>query len=58
MNTLIFALVAGTLLLLASLHLEKQEGGKNTKSYKSLKYIGGTGAVMAWVGLIILGLLF
>lgn len=58
MNTLIFASVAGTLLLLASLHLEAQTTYKGSVEYNKLKYIGGTGACMAWVGLIILGLLF
>lgn len=55
-NLFTFILI-GTILLGASLHLEKQTTYKGSLEYMKLKRIGGTGCVMAWVGFIILGLI-
>lgn len=52
-----FLLLGGTVLLIASLMLEAQSNGKDTREYKQLKNIGGTGAVIAWVGVLILSAL-
>lgn len=50
-------ILAGTILLMASLRLEAQTTYKGSPAYNKLKYIGGSGAVMAWTGFLILGLL-
>ena len=47
----------GTILLVASLQLERESSGKDSIAYKQLKNWGLTGASMAWVGYLILGLL-
>lgn len=57
MLTTLFLLVMGTILLGASLHLEIQTTHRDSIEYNKLKYIGGVGLLMAWVGFIILGLI-
>lgn len=58
MFNLFLIILAGTILLGASLHLEKQTTYKGSIEYNKLKYIGGTGAVMSWIGFLILSMLY
>lgn len=55
MINLFVVILLGTILLGASLHLEQQTTYKGSEAYNKLKYIGGSGCIMAWVGFILLG---
>lgn len=57
MSKLLFLSAVGTVGLIASLYLEAETSGTGSAAYKKLKYVGGTGACMSWIGLTILWLL-
>lgn len=57
MTNLFIMLVIGIVLLVASLRLEAQTTYKGSVEYNKLKYIGGSGAILAILGFIILGVL-
>lgn len=57
MTNMLFLLVAGTILLGASLRLEEQTIGKGSRVYNILRNWGGVCCVIAWAGFIALSII-